>query len=629
VLSGTVGNDTITSNSAGGDIIYGLAGDDSLVGGHGNDSLSGGDGNDTLAGGPGFDTLDGGPGNDTYVVDAVHDRGDTITDSSGTDTVVAKGDWTLGTGLENLNIESAGQTDGAKGLGNSLNNVLTHVGATPGSVILDGGDGNDTLIGNAGWDDFQFTSTSGDYGHDVLDGGDESDTILFTDFRTGANLAQSAVVIDLRAGMLTGGGVNGAGSAAFTNVENATGGAFDDLLIGHDGHVIHFLGSLTTVGARLNGGGGNDTLIGGGGSASGVMNGGAGADQFVFTHDPANNAAQSLEDFQSGTDKIVLDANVMNALGASGDFSSTDDRFYAAAGATTGHDATDRVILNTANNQLYYDADGSGPGAGRLIAYINNALVAADIRVVNGSSVGQTLNGTPNNDSLVGGAGNDTINGFDGNDTLDGGGGADSMVGGPGDDVYIVDNLGDVLVEQINNGIDEARSSVGYTLPDWVNNLTLTGGAISGTGNAIENVLTGNGLGNILSGGDANDTLIGAGGNDTVTGGTGNDTFLFNVAPGAANADRVTDFVSAVDALQMDHTFFSAIGGSGQFGNGDGRFYAATGATGGHDGDDRVVYNTSNGDLYYDADGSGTGAAQLIATLAGAPSLAASDIWVT
>ena len=41
-----------------------------------------------------------------------------------------------------------------------------------------------------------------------------------------------------------------------------------------------------------------------------------------------------------------------------------------------------------------------------------------------------------------------------------------------------------------------------------------------------------------------------------------------------------------------------------------------------------MVYNTSTGSLYYDADGSGAGAAQLIATFQGAPGVVATDIFV-
>jgi hypothetical protein len=41
-----------------------------------------------------------------------------------------------------------------------------------------------------------------------------------------------------------------------------------------------------------------------------------------------------------------------------------------------------------------------------------------------------------------------------------------------------------------------------------------------------------------------------------------------------------------------------------------------------------VVYDTSTGALYYDADGSGAGAAQLIATFTTTPALAATDIYV-
>ena len=52
----------------------------------------------------------------------------------------------------------------------------------------------------------------------------------------------------------------------------------------------------------------------------------------------------------------------------------------------------------------------------------------------------------------------------------------------------------------------------------------------------------------------------------------------------------------------------------------------AAGASAGHDADDRIIYNTSNGNLYYDADGSGGGRAMFVGVLHGAPGLDASDI---
>lgn len=51
-------------------------------------------------------------------------------------------------------------------------------------------------------------------------------------------------------------------------------------------------------------------------------------------------------------------------------------------------------------------------------------------------------------------------------------------------------------------------------------------------------------------------------------------------------------------------------------------------SAGGHDADDRLIDNTSTGQLYYDADGNGASAAELIAMLQGAPGVAATDVWV-
>ena len=54
-----------------------------------------------------------------------------------------------------------------------------------------------------------------------------------------------------------------------------------------------------------------------------------------------------------------------------------------------------------------------------------------------------------------------------------------------------------------------------YTLPNNVENLTLTGSSIViGVGNALDNLIIGNTQGNKLSGLSGNDTLNGALGND-------------------------------------------------------------------------------------------------------------------
>ena len=95
-----------------------------------------------------------------------------------------------------------------------------------------------------------------------------------------------------------------------------------------------------------------------------------------------------------------------------------------------------------------------------------------------------------------------------------------------------------------------------------------------------------------------------------------------------AFSDRVSDFASGSDKLQLDDAAFTAIGALGNFAAGDGRFWAAAGASSGHDVNDRVIYNTSTGALYYDADGSGSGAAQLVATITTMPMISATDIAV-
>src|SRR4029077_20237326 len=122
-----------------------------------------------------------------------------------------------------------------------------------------------------------------------------------------------------------------------------------------------------------------------------------------------------------------------------------------------------------------------------------------------------------------------TLTGNAGNNVLDGKAGADIMIGGAGNDTYVVDNAGDVVTENLGEGVDLIQSSVTFTLTATLENLVLTGAsAVNGTGNALANTLTGNAGVNTLSGGLGNDLLDGGAAADTLKGGAGDDTYAID-----------------------------------------------------------------------------------------------------
>jgi len=150
-----------------------------------------------------------------------------------------------------------------------------------------------------------------------------------------------------------------------------------------------------------------------------------------------------------------------------------------------------------------------------------NAL-SSTASVITGSSGVDIITGSGANDILAGGANNDTLNGGAGNDV---------MSGGSGDDTYYVDSTADSVVEaesmssialsfrlalDLGSNIDKVITSISYTLGNYLENLDLAAGSgnLTGTGNALANVLTGN---------EGNNTLTGAAGNDTLDGGAGID----------------------------------------------------------------------------------------------------------
>ncbi|WP_205481852.1 M10 family metallopeptidase C-terminal domain-containing protein, partial [Sphingomonas arenae] len=130
------GNDldnTITGNS-GSNRMWGMGGNDTLIGNAGNDFLDGSEGSDTLI---------GGIGNDVYYVDTLSD---TIVEAAneGYDTVRTTLDWTLGAGLDRIELLGSGDLDGT---GNGLANILS---GNAGANVLSGLDGNDRIFGKEG-----------------------------------------------------------------------------------------------------------------------------------------------------------------------------------------------------------------------------------------------------------------------------------------------------------------------------------------------------------------------------------------------------------------------------------------------------------------------------------------------
>src|SRR5262245_19985908 len=83
--------------------------------------------------------------------------------------------------------------------------------------------------------------------------------------------------------------------------------------------------------------------------------------------------------------------------------------------------------------------------------------------------------------------------------TLDGRAGADLMVGGAGNDSYFVDNPGDVITENANEGSDIVYSTASLHLGVNVENLVMQGSAdLQGFGNSVANAIYGNTGNNIL-----------------------------------------------------------------------------------------------------------------------------------
>lgn len=500
---GTEGNDVYVSTTTDNVIVSGMGGNDQLTTGSGNDTIDGGAGNDTMA---------GGTGNDIYIVDAT---GDVVTEagSAGTDeirTVLAS--YTLGSNVENLTY--IGSSD-FTGTGNTLANVIN---GGSGNDTLNGGAGSDTLIGGAGNDVYIVDVASDVVIEAAGEGIDEVQTALAS-YTLADNVEK----------------LTRTGTTAFT----ATGNALDNVITGNIGN------------DTLDGGAGSDTLIGGAGNDTYVVD--STGDVIVEL------ASQGTDTVQTTLSSYTLGAQLENLtyIGTSSFTGIGNDLANIITGGT-GNDILDGglgndTLMGGAGDDIYIveagDAIGESANAG--IDEVRTALASYTL-TANVENLTYTGNAAFTG---IGNASANTITGGTGNDLLNGGTGADTLIGGIGDDTYVVDDIGDVTIENAGGGIDLVRTTLAsYTLTDWVENLTNFGPVgFVGVGNGLANVITGNAGSDTLDGGAGNDTLIGGMGNDiyivdslgdvvTETAGNGTDEVRTNLASYtlAANVENLT-----------------------------------------------------------------------------------------
>jgi len=384
----------------------------------------------------------------------------------------------------------------------------------------------------------------------------------------------------------------------------------------------------------LNGLGGDDYLDGGAGADT--TNGGPGND----THVVDNAGDMVIEAAGEGNDTVYASTSYTLGAGASVETLAARDNSLTNAMNLIGNELANVIFGNNGANFL----DG-GAGADIMTGFSGDDVYAVDNAgdvVIEeagrgsdtiytsfsyvlgfGSSV-ETLAARDNSaTSAMNLFGNELDNflfGNNGANFLDGGTGADTMTGFGGNDIYAIDNMNDRVVEDPGGGNDAIYTTLSYNLAAGHsievlaardNSLTA---ALNLTGNDLANTVMGNNGANVLNGGGGADVLVGFGGADT---------FAFTTAAAAGNADYIVDFLSGTDKLALDDVVFQGIGTAGSF-NAN-AFVTGTAAA---DGDDRIIYNAANGQLLYDADGNGAGAAVLIATLGGNPAITVSDFQV-
>ncbi|MEI7474156.1 MAG: calcium-binding protein, partial [bacterium] len=507
-------------------------------------------GYNTIDGGAGADTMIGGTGDDAYFVDNL---GDVIIDAGGANTVYSSVDYTLGANLALLVLSGSANI----ATGNATFNMLW---GTNGNNTIDGGANVDYMWGNQGNDTY-IVDNAGDVVNELS--GEGTDSIMSSvDYTISSNVENITLT----------------GSSNL----NVTGNTLDNTITGNTGNNI------------LSGDAGNDTYVFNAGGGQDTISETSGTDTLIFGAGITQSnlvVSQSGNDLvinfnNNGSDRVTISNNYLNSNNNIENFKFADNSvltladIYAlipVAAVTLTGGAGSNILTGGAGNDVIdggVGADTMIGGAGDDTYYVDNigdvitenanagtdtvhvsssyptatyyTLVAnADNAIMDGSS----------NIRVAGNSLNNIITGNSGNNLINGDAGADTMIGADGNDIYYVDNVGDVVIENVNEGFDIINSTVSYTLGANIENLYIAGGTdstIIAVGNELNNYIKINYLSisttnnidleagddklvvwndstNIVNGGSGNDLIYLYGfGNNTIYGGDGNDYIEFN-----------------------------------------------------------------------------------------------------
>lgn len=547
----------------------------------------------------GFDLVYGGIGNDTLIIDYSNDAlanqvGIEMSGSSGSfPRIRAKDGVGLGTVMIEYSSIEAFHITGGNGPDTMYGELVSST-----NDRFSGGGGNDHIEGRGGDDHID-----GGEGNDFLGGGTSSDTIF-------GGPGNDTITFDLGPGFGYGYGD-----------DFADGGEGNDFI--SNVHAVNSEATFATPGnrVRLDGGPGFDTVS----ADAGLVTGPVLIEDGKPIHIDLPNGGyitnfERVRDLITGNsdDAILLDGRHNNRISTRGGNDIINPGLgidFIWFGQVPGNTDNDLLILDYSKGDDP-DLTGSIPVPGDAFASrrrISDNVVVDSVTVSSmerlhftGSSKNDNITGGPKGNILLGGAGNDTLDTSSQNlgvsNWVDGGMGADTMRGSLGDDTYSVDHASDQVIETVTwifAGNDTVRASINHTLTAGIEHLVLTGNAISGTGNELNNLLTGNSRNNTLNGGMGSDTLHGGGGAgeiDTLTGGGGGDTFVLGAGgtrfyddgnpstSGHGGYGLITDFTpSQSDRLRLS-------GAAGQYLLGESPF----------DEDDAALYHDSNGNSALD-----------------------------